>query len=267
MNGYIKIHREIIDHWIFQKPEYLRAWVYMIVRANYKDRDILVGSRVVKLKRGEFITSRENFAEDTKISIQTVRTFWRLLEDEGLIKRKSTSISTKITICEYDTYQSEQPANNQRVTNEQPTNNQRVTTDKKDKKDKNGKEINIPFGQFWEVYGKKIARKDSERKWKNLTNKDRERIMDFLPRFLAGIRDKQYQPYPTTFLNQRRWEDEDGVPGRSPRLQKFIDLINELNEKRGTPKLTEFDITQIKERYPSGKYPYEKIKKMIDEAV
>jgi len=68
--------------------------------------------------------------------------------------------------------------------------------------------INIEFDEFWNLYDKKIAKVKCEQKWKKLRNKEREEIIKTLPKFLATIKDKQYQPYPETYLNQRRWEDE-----------------------------------------------------------
>jgi len=70
------------------------------------------------------------------------------------------------------------------------------------------KEINILFDEFWNLYDKKVARAKCEPKWKKLKDSEREEIMETLPKFLKSIKDKQFQPHPYTYLNQRRWEDE-----------------------------------------------------------
>ena len=65
------------------------------------------------------------------------------------------------------------------------------------------------FEKFWNVYDKKLGDKSKcEKKWNKLTDSERETIMNTLPVFLSTIKDKQYQPYPETYLNQRRWENE-----------------------------------------------------------
>jgi hypothetical protein len=69
-------------------------------------------------------------------------------------------------------------------------------------------EINILFDEFWNLYDKKVARAKCEPKWKKLKDSEREEIMETLPKFLKSIKDKQFQPHPYTYLNQRRWEDE-----------------------------------------------------------
>jgi len=63
------------------------------------------------------------------------------------------------------------------------------------------------FGQFWDMYGKKKAAKDCERKWNKLDDKTREKIIQTLPAFLKAHPDKQFLPYPLTYINQQRWND------------------------------------------------------------
>jgi len=73
----------------------------------------------------------------------------------------------------------------------------------------NKKKVNIDFSVFWDLYNKKVGDKSKvEKKWNNLKDIDRTKIMDTLPAFLKLIPDKQFQPYPFTYLNNRRWEDE-----------------------------------------------------------
>jgi len=76
-------------------------------------------------------------------------------------------------------------------------------------KEKKEKEIKIPFGEFWELYGKKVGDKTKcEKKWNNLSLAVQEKIIQILPQFKNSITDKQFQPHPLTFLNGKRWEDE-----------------------------------------------------------
>lgn len=117
--GYIKIYRAVVFNWVFKKPEYFRAWIYILFRANWKESKMLIGAKNITIKRGEFVTSINNFARETGLSEQRVRTFWKLLEDDSMILRKSTSNLTKITVCKYDDYQVEQQTNNNHLTNEQ----------------------------------------------------------------------------------------------------------------------------------------------------
>lgn len=71
------------------------------------------------------------------------------------------------------------------------------------------KETNIDFDIFWNLYNKKVGDKTKvENKWNKLENEDRQKIIDTLPNFLNSITDKQFQPFPETYLNNKRWNDE-----------------------------------------------------------
>lgn len=68
---------------------------------------------------------------------------------------------------------------------------------------------NKGFSAFWDLYNKKVGAKDKcESKWNKLTDAEREKIMQTLPAFLGSIKDKQFQPYAETYLNQKRWNDD-----------------------------------------------------------
>lgn len=70
------------------------------------------------------------------------------------------------------------------------------------------KEINVSFDCFWDLYDKKVNSKDCKKKWEKLKDEERQKIIDTLPAFLSQIKDKQFQPHPATYLNQKRWNDE-----------------------------------------------------------
>jgi hypothetical protein len=91
MEGWIKLHRIVLDHWIWSNEKYFKAWIWFLIRANHKSNKILIGSELVELKRGEFITSIFNIAEHTSLTTRGVRTFLQLLENDGMIIKKSTS--------------------------------------------------------------------------------------------------------------------------------------------------------------------------------
>lgn len=75
--------------------------------------------------------------------------------------------------------------------------------------DDNENNINISFENFWNLYDKKVGDKlKCEKKWNKLSDDIRQKIMDTLPKFKKQFRDKQFQPYPETYINQKRWNDE-----------------------------------------------------------
>ena len=143
MNGWIKLHRTVADHWIWDDPLYFRAWAYCILRANHEQARVLLNANLYTVERGEFITSIGHFAQDTKMSIKKTRHFWELLENDAMISKQSTSKWTKITVCEYDSYQGEGQAEGKQKANKGQTEGKQRATDKNDKElIKNDKNIN-----------------------------------------------------------------------------------------------------------------------------
>lgn len=69
--------------------------------------------------------------------------------------------------------------------------------------------INIEFDKFWNLYDKKVGDKTKlQKKWENLKDDEREDVIKYIPRYIASKPDKQFRKDPSTFLNQRGWEDE-----------------------------------------------------------
>lgn len=129
MEGWIKLHRRIEKHWIWENPKYLRAWMYCLFRANYEETTVLIGQKKVLVPRGAFITSIRKFAIETGISTRETRTFIDRLKSDTVIDTETTQLSTQITICKYDEYQNERHTEKNKATH-------KATTDKEDKEER-----------------------------------------------------------------------------------------------------------------------------------
>ena len=69
--------------------------------------------------------------------------------------------------------------------------------------------INIDFEFFWIEYDKKVGDKQKlKKKWNNLTDAEREKIMEYLPSYKNSVPDKQFRKNPETFFNNKSWNDE-----------------------------------------------------------
>ena len=68
------------------------------------------------------------------------------------------------------------------------------------------------FIDWYQLYPKKMARKDAERAWKKLSAVDQEQAMEALPNHIQYWKlkntEKEFIPYPATWLNGYRFEDE-----------------------------------------------------------
>lgn len=71
------------------------------------------------------------------------------------------------------------------------------------------KEVNIDFEFFWNDYDKKVGdKKKLIKKWNNLTDLEREQIMEYIPLYKEAVPDKQFRKNPETFFNNKSWLDE-----------------------------------------------------------
>ena len=115
-NGWVKLHRSLLQWEWWDEPNVARLFIYCLLKANPADRRW----KGQIIERGSFITSRSHLAVGTGLSEQQVRSALAHLQSTGEITSKTTNKNTKITICNYDKYQATQPTEQPA---EQPTNN------------------------------------------------------------------------------------------------------------------------------------------------
>ena len=134
MNGWIKLHRKITKWEWYDDGNTFRVFLHLLLTANHEDSRY----RGHKIPRGSVVTGRKTLAEHLRLSEQQVRTSLKKLNSTNEITSQSTNEFTIITICNYETYQDKNLANNQRnnqqITNNQPTDNQQITTSEEEKK-------------------------------------------------------------------------------------------------------------------------------------
>lgn len=105
MSGWIKIHRDITKHWIFQDAEKFKWWIDMLFLASYEDNKTNVGSKIVEVKRGQFVGSLSFFMKRWGVGKERIINYLRLLQSDGMIDKVSDKNITLITICNYESYQ------------------------------------------------------------------------------------------------------------------------------------------------------------------
>lgn len=67
------------------------------------------------------------------------------------------------------------------------------------------------FAAFWSLYPRKVARPKAAQSFGKLTEAEQRAAIAAVPKFAASWKwrmEPDYIPHPTTWLNQRRWEDE-----------------------------------------------------------
>lgn len=131
MQGWIKLHRKIVDSPIWNDPHYLKLWLYCLMKATHKPREVIIGNQVIKLTPGEFITGRKSLADDLNAGVKAKLklnelTWWRYLnclERMQMLNIKKTNKYSIVSIVNWHEYQeTEHQMNNKCTTNEQQMN-------------------------------------------------------------------------------------------------------------------------------------------------
>lgn len=157
MSGYIKLYRSARGTSIAQHPEYFAAWVHLLLMATHKERQQVVGTKVVTLKPGQLIFGRLKFSANTGISENKVRSALTVMKELGMITSKSHAKFSVITIIKWSEYQGESPADNQHSTSIQPASHHKQECIKNEENEQEytplpPKGENVPFQEIVNLY-------------------------------------------------------------------------------------------------------------------
>lgn len=105
--GWVKLHREIMDHWIWQKDpiDFRAAWLELIMMVNHAPGKATAGSNVIDVKPGQKWTSEVKLADHWHWNVKRVRRFLKMLQSDGMIFYETSSFGTMITVVNYGVYQ------------------------------------------------------------------------------------------------------------------------------------------------------------------
>lgn len=218
--GWIKLHRKILDCWIWNDKPYdkARAWIDLLLLAMHRDKKLLLDNEVVVISRGSFMTSIVKLSERWGWSRCKVIRYLELLENEQMLNTKRTPKGTLVTIVKYEDYQISDFNNDTTLdttddtTNETPNNTTGDTQKKniknvKNKKNNNSMSIsdaNALFEELWKLYPRKKGKGQiSDAKKKKLLQVGREQMIRAIERYRQYVdnqSDLQYQ-YGSTFFN------------------------------------------------------------------
>jgi hypothetical protein len=164
VDGYIKLHRKILDNPIVCKDsDYFAVWGYLLLNATHKEYPVVFKGNKIMLLPGQLITGRKSISKKFTIDESKVQRVLKKLEIEQQIEQQTSNENRLITVLNWLDYQNGEQQNEQPVNNECTTSEQPVNTNKKVKKVKNVKnktysdilELNSSITEFVE-FRKKI---------------------------------------------------------------------------------------------------------------
>ena len=144
-NGWIKLHREIQNHWIYDDAEKFKAWIDILLEVNHSEVKTPIKNELFTCYRGESLKSLGTWAYifGKNWNKSKVRRFFDLLQNDSMIVLKSERKTTRLKVCNYDLYQDKRNTGETQVkrkrnageTQTTPNNNDKnVNNDKNEKK-------------------------------------------------------------------------------------------------------------------------------------
>lgn len=135
LNGYIKLHRSMLNWGWHTDPNTAWLFVNLLMMANCAPAEW----KGVKIERGQLIIGRKALSEQTGISEQSIRTSLDRLKSTGEITSKSTNKFTLITIVNYEKFQGSDGKSTSKLTskltNNQPATNHNVRINEEEKEE------------------------------------------------------------------------------------------------------------------------------------
>lgn len=130
--GFIKLQRQLLNWEWYNHIPTKTLFLHLLLKANYKDK---LWRNSILIKRGSLITTLDGLCNETKLTIQCIRTSLKNLKSTSEITYTTTRKNHLINIVNYGTYQNN---NNQDNTpTNTPTNTQlthQLTTTKEERR-------------------------------------------------------------------------------------------------------------------------------------
>ncbi|MCP3673684.1 MAG: hypothetical protein GY829_04340, partial [Gammaproteobacteria bacterium] len=78
----------------------------------------------------------------------------------------------------------------------------------------------LPFETFYLKYPVKKSKEPAKRKWKTLSSIEKQAALAGIDGYMETVSDQNYLVHPSTYLNQKRWQDES-----QPKKNMVLDYV------------------------------------------
>ena len=137
MEGYVKLHRSIVDSTVFQDAEVLKLWIWLLCNVAYADHDVLINGKIITVKTGQVITGRKKLGEQLNLSENKVYRALSILQKLGNVNIKTNNRYSVVTVIKWAKYQSDnQNVNNTATTQQQHSNTTEESKERKERKER-----------------------------------------------------------------------------------------------------------------------------------
>ena len=143
MAGWIKLHRSIQEHWLYtekRKFSKFEAWNDILLTVNFTEGKTIIKGKLIQIKRGESILSLDSWAKRWGWDKSAVRRFLNTLQKDNMIELKNETITTRLIVCKYDTYQDMRNGDETQTKRKRNADETHLTPIEEGKEGKEGKE-------------------------------------------------------------------------------------------------------------------------------
>ena len=250
--GFFKVYRKLLESDVYHDPLLLKVWIWILGQAAWKEHSIPFRGDRLAVKPGQFVTGLNSAAESLRCGQHALRSRLDYLVKTGRITMEPSNKFRIITVCNWETYQSNGQTNGKQTANNgQTTGKPRATTEecKECKEGKEGKKTD----SFASASAKPAATKaipivflPEERRFTGATDKDKATWTAAFPgvdqvqevhKAIAWIMAdwprrtrKNWRKFLTNWFSKAQetagrggWLDEVREPKRGPLLGKELD--------------------------------------------
>lgn len=145
--GWISIHRQIMSHWLYPNSReftHFEAWIDLLLEVNHQQKKVLIKGSIFVCKRGESVRSLKEWGRRWGWGKSRVHRFLELLKKEGMIELKNETITTRISVCNYEKYQKEWNADETQMKRRRNASETQADTNNNDNNENKENKSSIP---------------------------------------------------------------------------------------------------------------------------
>lgn len=182
MIGWISLHRKIQDHWLFptNRPfTEFEAWIDILMEVNHDEKKCNIGNQLYHIKVGESLKSLDTWSKRWSWNKSKTRRFFTLLQKDKMIEIKNEIKTTRLTVCNYGSYQSNGNANETQVKRKRNADETHLTPNNNINNYNNLNKDKATIFLKWISYRNEIKKSyKSEKSIENLINKFNEEPLE-----------------------------------------------------------------------------------------
>lgn len=132
MDGHIKLHRQFVEWEWYKNINVKTLFIHMLLKANWKDGKF----QGMEIPRGSFISSVDQLAVETGLTVSQIRTAIKNLILTGELTNKTTNKYTVFTVNNYSKYQQIDKQDDKQIASDSQSNSNQIATIEEKKEEK-----------------------------------------------------------------------------------------------------------------------------------